>query len=31
MARRDRIVAIYEDLIAKKGETEVLYDDPVIK
>jgi hypothetical protein len=31
MARRDKIVAIFEDLIAKKGETEVLYDDPVIK
>jgi hypothetical protein len=31
MARRDKIVAIFEDLIAKKGEAEVLYDDPVIK
>lgn len=29
MARRDKIVKIYEDLIAKKGENEVLYDDPV--
>jgi hypothetical protein len=26
MARRDRIVALFEDLIAKKGEKEVLYD-----
>ncbi len=31
MARRDKIVKIYEDLIAKKGENEVLYDDPVVK
>ena len=31
MARRDKIVKIYEDLIAKKGETEVLYGDPIIK
>jgi hypothetical protein len=31
MARRDRIVAIYDDLIAKKGEKAVLYDDPVAK
>ncbi len=29
MARRDKIVKIYDDLIAKKGESEVLYDDPV--
>ncbi len=29
MARRDKIVKIYEDLVAKKGESEVLYDDPV--
>ncbi len=28
MARRDKIVAIYEDLIARKGEKAVLYDDP---
>jgi len=27
MARRDKIVAIYTDLIAKKGENEVLYAD----
>jgi hypothetical protein len=31
MARRDKIVAIYTDLIAKKGENEVLYDDPSVK
>lgn len=31
MARRDKIVAMYDDLIAKKGEQEVLYDDPVVK
>ncbi len=31
MARRDKIVAIFEDLIAKKGEKEVLYDDLVVK
>jgi hypothetical protein len=31
MARRDKIVAIYDDLIAKKGEKAVLYDDPVAK
>jgi hypothetical protein len=31
MARRDKIVAIYEDLIAKKGELAVLYDDPAAK
>ncbi len=29
MARRDKIVAVYDDLIAKKGEKAVLYDDPV--
>lgn len=29
MARRDKIVAIFTDMIAKKGEKEVLYDDPV--
>jgi ribosomal protein S21 len=27
MARRDKIVAIYTDLIAKKGENAVLYSD----
>ena len=26
MARRDKIVALFDDLIAKKGENEVLYD-----
>jgi len=31
MARRDKIVAIYTDLIAKKGEKAVLYDDPSVK
>jgi hypothetical protein len=31
MARRDKIVAMYEDMIAKKGEKEVLYDDPSVK
>jgi hypothetical protein len=31
MARRDKIVALYDDLIAKKGEKAVLYDDPVAK
>jgi hypothetical protein len=31
MARRDRIVTLYMDLIAKKGEKEVLYDDPVVR
>jgi hypothetical protein len=31
MARRDKIVAIYDDLIAKKGEKAVLYDDLVVK
>ena len=29
MARRDKIVAIYDDLVAKKGEKAVLYDDPI--
>jgi hypothetical protein len=28
MARRDKIVALFEDLIAKKGELAVLYDSP---
>jgi hypothetical protein len=31
MGRRDKIVAMYTDLIAKKGESAVLYDDPVAK
>ncbi len=31
MARRNKIVAIFTDLIAKKGEKEVLYDDPIAK
>lgn len=31
MARRDKIVALFDDLIAKKGEKEVLYDDPAVK
>jgi len=31
MARRDKIVAVYDDLIAKKGERAVLYDDLVAK
>ena len=31
MARRDKIVALYMDLIAKKGEKAVLYDDPIVK
>ena len=31
MARRDRIVEIFDDLIAKRGEQAVLYDDPVPK
>jgi hypothetical protein len=26
MARRDKIVALFDDLIAKKGETQILYD-----
>jgi hypothetical protein len=31
MGRRDKIVALYDGLIAKKGENEVLYDDPAVK
>lgn len=31
MGRRDKIVKMYEDLVAKKGEKEVLYDDPEIR
>ncbi len=31
MARRDRIVKMYDELIAKKGESAVLYDDPSVK
>jgi len=31
MARRDKIVAIYDDLIIKNGEKEVLFDDPLPK
>jgi len=31
MGRRDKIVALYHDLIAKKGENAVLYDDPAVK
>jgi hypothetical protein len=31
MGRRDKIVALYNDLIAKKGENAVLYDDPAVK
>ncbi len=31
MARRDKIVAIITDMIGKKGEKEVLYDDPAVK
>ncbi len=30
MARRDKIVAMYDDLIARKGEKAVLYDDPIV-
>jgi len=31
MARRDKIVAMYDDLIIKNGEKEVLFDDPLPK
>ncbi len=31
MARRDKIVKMYDDLIAQKGEKEVLYDGPKAK
>jgi hypothetical protein len=31
MARRDKIVAMFTDIIAKKGEKEVLYDNPVAR
>ena len=31
MARRNKIVALFDDMIAKRGEKEVLYDDPIAK
>jgi hypothetical protein len=31
MARRDIIVGMFTDMIAQKGESQVLYDDPVAK
>ncbi len=31
MGRRDKIVKIFEDLIAQNGEQAVLYDDPIAK
>ena len=31
MKRRDKIVKIFDDLIAQKGEQAVLYDDPIAK
>lgn len=31
MGRRDRIVKIFDGLVAKNGESEVLYDDPSVK
>ena len=29
MARRQKIVKVFDELIAKKGEKEVVYDDPI--
>jgi hypothetical protein len=30
MARRDKIVKLFDELIAKKGEKAVVYDDPLL-